>query len=174
MMKTVTIFGSSLPVPGEQEYEDAYTLGKSLALAGLRVCNGGNSGIMEASAKGAFENGGEAIGITIKKFTSYNKYLTERIDCETMFERMQKLVEAGDAYIVLQGGTGTLFELAVVWESINKGFLDERPFACHSAMWRDISAIMENQISREKRKTGLLKPFEDINECADYIIQSLL
>jgi len=79
MMKTVTIFGSSLPVPGEQEYEDAYTLGKSLALAGLRVCNGGNSGIMEASAKGAFENGGEAIGITIKKFTSYNKYLTERI-----------------------------------------------------------------------------------------------
>jgi len=91
-----------------------------------------------------------------------------------MFERMQKLVEAGDAYIVLQGGTGTLFELAVVWESINKGFLDERPFACHSKMWRDISAIMENQISREKRKTGLLKPFEDINECADYIIQSVL
>ena len=47
MSKTVTIFGSSLPKPGEQEYDDAYKLGGILAKAGLNVCTGGNLGIMD-------------------------------------------------------------------------------------------------------------------------------
>lgn len=174
MKKTVTIFGSSLPKPGEREYEDAYEIGRRFALAGLNVCNGGNSGIMEASAKGAFENGGKVTGVTLSVFkVSHNNYLSEHISCGTMFERMQKLIDLGDAYVVLKGGTGTMFELATVWEMFNKGFIGIKPFACHSSMWKEIAAVMEIQIAYEKRRSGLLKAFDGIGECADYIIDSL-
>lgn len=174
MKKTVTIFGSSLPRPGDEEYEIAYQLGKRFALAGLNICNGGNSGIMEASAKGAFENGGEAFGITISALKkNHNPYLTKHISCNTIFERMEQLISAGDAYVVLQGGTGTMFEIATVWEMLNKGFLPIKPFACHSPMWKEITSVMEAQILREGRKTGLIKAFDDINLCADYIINAL-
>ena len=75
--------------------------------------------------------------------------------------------------MVLQGGTGTLLELFLVWEFMNKKMIEIKPFACHGKMWKEIIDLMEKQIVKEKRKTGLIKCFEDIEECADYLIQSL-
>ncbi|MCK5457105.1 MAG: LOG family protein, partial [Melioribacteraceae bacterium] len=46
MSKTVTIFGSSKPLPGEEEYETAYQLGKLFGESGFSVCTGGYQGIM--------------------------------------------------------------------------------------------------------------------------------
>ena len=54
-MKTVSIFGSSLPREGSGAYEEARRLGHLLAKAGMAVCNGGYGGLMEASARGARE-----------------------------------------------------------------------------------------------------------------------
>ena len=174
MKKTVTVFGSSLPQPGSAEYEYAYKLGSQLARAGLDVCNGGNSGIMEAVSKGAVENGAKAIGISINHFHSYsNKYLTELIVCDTLFERITKLVERGSAFVILQGGTGTLLELAAVWELMNKSLMPRKPIACHSAMWNSIVYIMEKQIQREQRETGLVKCFDTIEEITAFITATL-
>ncbi|MCB9247843.1 MAG: hypothetical protein H6613_04515 [Ignavibacteriales bacterium] len=53
--KTVTVFGSSMPKPGEEEYENAYLIGKLLAQKGFNVCTGGAQGIMDAVSKGAVE-----------------------------------------------------------------------------------------------------------------------
>ena len=53
MNNVITIFGSSRPVKGDEEYQLAYEVGKQLSLAGFTVCNGGFGGIMEASARGA-------------------------------------------------------------------------------------------------------------------------
>lgn len=173
--KFVTVFGSSIPRLGDEEYEIAYRLGKKLAKNGLNVCTGGFQGIMDAVSKGASENGGEAVGVTLDIYNAMpSKFLTKEICCHTLFERIKNLVEIGDAYIVLQGGTGTLLELAVVWEFMNKNLLEEKPFAAHGFLWKEIISLMEEQIKREKRKIGLLKCFDDIDECADYIITSLL
>ncbi|MDH7605082.1 MAG: LOG family protein, partial [Melioribacter sp.] len=102
-----------------------------------------------------------------------SKYLTREIKCKTLFERLQNLIKYGDAYIVLNGGTGTLVELAVVWELINKNLLNEKPFACHGSMWKEIVNLMEKQIKKENRKTGLIKCFDEIDDCANYIIEKL-
>jgi predicted Rossmann-fold nucleotide-binding protein len=45
--------------------------------------------------------------------------VTKEIVCDTLFERIDKLIEIGDGFVVLQGGTGTLLELAAVWEYFN-------------------------------------------------------
>lgn len=174
MNKTVTIFGSSLPKEGDAEFENAFLLGKLLAQSGLNVCTGGYRGIMHAVSKGAVENGGKAIGVTVDLWGSVpSEYLTEEIKCKTLFERISKLVEVGDAYVILRGGTGTLLELAVVWEFMNKNLLVKKPIICHSDMWKSFIEIMEAQIKHEGRETGIVKHFDSIQEIADSIISSL-
>lgn len=149
-------------------------LGKKLAEANLNICSGGYQGIMDAVSKGAVENGAEAIGVALDMYNAApSKYLTKEIRCHTLFERLENLIDIGDAYIVLQGGTGTLVEFALVWEFLNKGMINTKPFVCHSSIWKDVVAVMEMQIQKEGRQTGLLKHFDEIDECAEYIIQSL-
>ncbi|MBL1213273.1 MAG: LOG family protein [Ignavibacteriae bacterium] len=172
--KTVTIFGSSKPVAGEPEYEAAYLLGKLLAEKNLSVCSGGYQGIMDAVSKGAAERGAEAIGVTVDIFNAVpSKHLTKEIECRTLCERIDKLISLGDAYIVLDGGTGTLVELSIVWEYFNKNLNPRKPFACVGNMWNEIITVMEKRIFDEGRATGLIKNFADVELCADYIIGEL-
>jgi hypothetical protein len=174
MNKTVTIFGSSKPMPGEPEYEAAYMLGKILGEKKINVCSGGYQGIMDAVSKGAIESGAEAIGVTVDIFKAVpSKFLSQEIECNTLFERINKLISLGDAYIVLDGGTGTLVELAIVWEYFNKKLNPRKPFACVGKMWNDITILMEKRIFAEGRETGLIKNFNDVNSCAKYIMDEL-
>ena len=125
-MATVTIFGSSQAKEGEPEYHRGVELGKRLAQAGYTICNGGYGGIMEATARGAKETGGKTIGVTTEDFGgSVNRWIDEEIRIKKWSERLFKLVEVGNAYIVFDGGTGTLVELFVVWEMSNKKFISK-------------------------------------------------
>jgi uncharacterized protein (TIGR00725 family) len=174
MKKTVTVFGSSIPKDGEKEYLTAYRLGYLLAKNNFNVCAGGYAGIMEAVSKGVVENGGKATGITLQYMNSpANKYVTEEIKCKTLFDRIAELISRGDAYVILQGGTGTLLELASVWEFMNKNLLKIKPVACHSLMWKEISFIIDKQIVKEKRITGLVKYFDDVEKIAEYLVSEL-
>lgn len=174
LKKTITVFGSSLPLPGEQEYEDSYQLGKLLGEAGFSVCTGGNLGIMEAVSKGAAEFGGEVIGVVFNHFsTRPNSYLTKKIETKSLFERIEYLIGLADGFVVLQGGTGTLLELSVIWEFCNKGLMKEKPIACHSTLWKHIIEPMEEQIRKEKRKLGILRHFQNIEEIVKYLRDDL-
>ncbi len=174
MKRTITIFGSSLPRHGDKEYEDAYNLGRLLALNNFNVCTGGYQGVMDAASKGAVENGAEAIGITVDLWESVpSKYLTKEIRCKNLFERISKLIDIGDGYVILQGGTGTLLELAALWELLNKNLLRQKPAACHSQMWKEIVGIMEKQIEYEGRKTGLIRCLNSIEQIAGYLDKAL-
>jgi uncharacterized protein (TIGR00730 family) len=170
MKKTITIFGSSLPIENSEEFSAAYLLGALLAKNGFDVCTGGFQGIMNAVSKGAVENGGNAIGVTVDLWGSKpSEFLTQNIECKTLFERISKLIELGDAYVILQGGTGTLLELAVVWEFMNKKMLKIKPIICHSKMWREIAAIIDKQLVHEKRPTNFVKCFDKVDEIVEYI-----
>ncbi len=163
-----------MPLDGDEEFADAFLLGCLLAQNNYNVCTGGYRGIMEAVSKGVTENGGEATGVTLTYNKSEgNKYLTREIKCASLFERIKTLIEKGDAYIILQGGTGTLLELAAVWEFMNKGLIPVRPIACHSIMWKEIGAVVDKQLEREKRVGGLVRYFSRVEDIADYLKTSL-
>ncbi len=173
MKKTITVFGSSLPCSGDEEYETAYKLGGLLGASNFNVCTGGYQGIMDAVSKGAAGNGAEAIGITLSgRRSNISRYLTKEVQCGTLFERLKKLIEYGDGFVILQGGTGTLLELAAIWEMMNKGIIPVKPAACYSEMWNKIVAIMEKQIEREERETGLIKIFNTVDDIADYFLKA--
>jgi predicted Rossmann-fold nucleotide-binding protein len=93
----------------------------------------------------------------------------KEIKCNSLFERILKLVETGDAFIILQGGTGTLLELATVWEFMNKRLLERKPVLCHSKMWKEIVYIMDKQIEKEERVTGLIKYFANVEGMVEYL-----
>jgi hypothetical protein len=174
MKKIITIFGSSKPVNNEEQYLTAYNLGKKLALNGFNICTGGFNGIMEAASKGAVEGGGEAIGVTVDLWGGrINKYVTKEIVCSTLFERINKLIELGDAFVVLQGGTGTLLELAAVWEYSNKDLMKVKPVACHSPIWKVIVSEMNEQMKFEGRKADVVKSFDTIDEIVEYLKANL-
>ena len=174
MNKTIAVFGSSRPRQNEQEYKDAYRLGNILAKNGFDICTGGYQGIMDAVSRGAVESGGKAIGVTVDIFGSTpSKYLSKNIVCHTLFERIEQLIELGDAYVILKGGTGTMLELSAVWELMNKNLINEKPVVCHSSFWKRIIDSMEERIIFEGRKSGLIKTMDDIDDCAKFIIQSL-
>ena len=174
MKNTITVFGSSLPKEGDKQFIFAEELGKKLAGNNFNVCSGGFGGIMNAVSKGAVTAGGEAIGITVDLWNvKPNKYLTQEIKCKTLFKRVEKLISLGDGYVVLQGGTGTLLELATVWEFLNKEFIKEKPIVVHSKMWKTIVEAMEKQIKLENRKQGLVKSLNTVDEIVNYLVSEI-
>ncbi len=105
--KIVTIFGSSRPGENTKEYLDAELLGKKLSAAGFSVCTGGYRGTMEAVSKGAFQSDANIIGVTSAIFSpTPNQYVNMQVHTMTLYERLQKLVELGDGYIILKGWNG--------------------------------------------------------------------
>jgi uncharacterized protein (TIGR00730 family) len=160
MNKVVTIFGSARDPEGSPEYTLAYETGKLLAQAGFTICNGGYAGIMEASACGAKEAGGKTIGVTFQNTfkRNANRWIDEELFKPTLIERMMKLVELGDAYVVLKGGTGTLLELAAVWEFINKGLQAERPIVLIGDFWSGVVETLRQELL-----------WEGVGDCTKFI-----
>jgi len=118
----ITIFGTGKTRPGEPPFEMALELGERLARAGFTIANGGYGGTMLAAAMGAAKAGGRVIGVTCSAFGRgrANEYVTEERQTDSLEKRLATLIELGDTYVVLPGGTGTLLELAHVWELKNK------------------------------------------------------
>jgi len=142
--RVVTIFGTGRAKPGDSVFSLAYELGRELGRAGFTIANGGYGGTMLAAAKGTREAGGEVIGVTCSAFKGRaNEYVTREIVTASLNERLSKLVELGRAYVVLPGGTGTLLELAMVWELKNKGFLGgEKPIILLGEFWKPLVDVV--------------------------------
>jgi len=171
--KIVTIFGTSRARAGDAIFTLAMETGRLLAQAGFTIANGGYGGTMLAAAKGAAEAGGEIIGVTCSAFKSSraNKYVTREIVTGSLDERLDTLVNLGQAYIILPGGTGTLLELAKVWELKNKGFLKtNKPIILLGGFWKSLieliatddtdSSSYVEQVDEPKQAVEMIKSLE--------------
>jgi len=137
--KIVTVFGSSRPKDGDAEYAEARALGKFLAQRGLAVCSGGFGGVMEGVSRGAKEAGGKTYGVTAEFFKwRANQWVDTEVRMKTWEERLFELIRLADGFAVCKGGTGTLVELAVVWEMLNKSVIAEKPIAVVGDFWQPI------------------------------------
>jgi len=145
MIKVVSVFGTARAKPGDKNFATAEKLGMLLAKAGFAIANGGYGGTMLAVSKGAREAGGEVIGVTCAAFGrgSANKHLSREIVTTSLNERLDTLISLGSAYVILPGGTGTLLELALVWELKNKGFLSsDKPIILLGEYWRALVELI--------------------------------
>ncbi len=141
---TITVFGSSRPKPGERAYQQAYELGTAIGRQGWSLANGAYGGTMEAAAAGAKDAGATTIGVTCDVFGrgSANPYIDQQIRTAKLNERLGRLIELGDSYIVLPGGTGTLLELATVWELLNKRLMTGKYLVVIGRWWTPVVELI--------------------------------
>lgn len=110
----VSMFGSARVKPEEPLYEKTVELSKALSDAGYSIITGGGPGLMEAGNKGAFENGGESIGLHIHLPMEQhnNPYMNIKSEFRYFFIRKLMFIKYALAYVALPGGYGTLDELS--------------------------------------------------------------
>jgi uncharacterized protein (TIGR00730 family) len=137
----VAVFGAAFLAPNGPEYSNARELGARIARRGWTVATGGYAGTMEAASRGAAEAGGHTIGVTCQRLTRagrrINPWVKEEIPTPTIRERLITLVRMADAAVALDGGIGTLSEIAFCWVQIQTGELSPRPLVLVGKVWHE-------------------------------------
>ncbi len=123
-MRSICVFCGSSDAVHTDHKTAAWTMGRVLAEAGLRlVYGGGRTGLMGAVADGALAAGGEVIGVIIPSMNTpalAHDGLTRMEVPPDMHARKARMHELADGFIALPGGYGTFDELfeTITWSQI--------------------------------------------------------
>jgi uncharacterized protein (TIGR00730 family) len=157
--RSVTFFGSARTKADEPYYEKAKNLaGRIVKELRYSVITGGGPGIMEAANKGAYEAGGNSLGLTIELplEQATNPYLTDREDFHYFFSRKVCLSFSAEAYIFFPGGFGTLDEFMEILTLVQTNKIPGAPIILVGAFFWDPlqqffkDVILKNEMIKDK------------------------
>ena len=156
--KTITIFGSARKAQDDAVTLNAYEVAKRFAIEGFTVVTGGGYGIMEAANKGAYDAGGDSIGLNIllPHEQSLNNYTTANFQFQHFFGRKVAMTLDASGYLYFPGGFGTLDELfeIVVLQQTKK--IPQAPIILvGSDFWGPFDAVI---------KSVMLEKYHTINQ----------
>ena len=127
------------------------------------VYGGSRSGLMGILAKSVLSAGGRVTGVEPAFFVEQELQcdeLTELIVTRDMQERKAKMLELGDAFIAMPGGTGTLEEISEIMSKISLKQLrapcilyDHNGF--YSGLRELLGKMTEQGLSTEERQKGI-------------------
>lgn len=154
--KNIAIFGFADAHEDRPVWKDAYNTAKLLAEHGYTIVNGGGPGVMKAATLGAKEANGKVIGVSFyPKDAPYfegrdkSNPVDQEIKTTNYLERTLRLLDIGDAYVIFQGGTGTISEFGMVWGLARLYFGHHKPFILYGSFWHEIlEAIAKNMYIR--------------------------
>ena len=176
----VSVFGSSRPRENDSEYAQARQLGRALAQKGFAICTGAYGGTMEAVSRGAKEAGGKTYGVTAEFFpgAKANDWVDVEVRVKTWQDRLFEIIRLGDGFVACKGGTGTLAELAVAWEMMNKSVLPTRPFVALGEFWTPIlQCVRQVEVGQEdpwaEAHAHILRTVATPEEAAEFLWNSL-
>lgn len=119
----VTVFGSARLSEDDPYYAVARGLGSLLGSHGFTTITGGGPGIMEAANRGAFESGGDSVGLNIQlPFEQRtNPYVKRALGFYYFFTRKVMLTSPSAAFVFFPGGFGTMDEFFEVVDHVEIG-----------------------------------------------------
>ena len=180
LKKEVTIFGSARAFTGSHSYEMAKDLGFMLGKSGYTVITGGGPGIMEAANWGAYESGGESVGldIALPMEQRRNQYVKRGIAFNYFFTRKVMLSASAQAYVFFPGGFGTmdeLFEMATLIQTrkmskkvpiilVNREFWSPLLAWIKERMWEEERYIDKDDLSILRLVDSAEEAFEIIKQ----------
>jgi uncharacterized protein (TIGR00730 family) len=162
-LKAITIFGFADCPESDPLYKETVSVAKLLAENGLEIVNGGGPGVMRAATDGAHEGGGVASVATfypkfIQNFEGkdhLNK-ADKEIIMNNYVDRTMKLLELGDAYVIMNGGTGTLSEFGMAWGLAYLYLGHHKPLILYGNFWYPImETLVANMRIAENRIDSL-------------------
>ncbi|MBI5171545.1 MAG: TIGR00730 family Rossman fold protein [Candidatus Melainabacteria bacterium] len=124
----MVVYGSARFKENDFRYQRARYIGGRAVEEGFDVMTGGGPGTMEGANRGAYEAGGNSIGVVLKlpHEKRGNGYQTMTLKHRNFFTRMEMLKQ-GDVFIVEDGGIGTAAEALDTLTHIQTGKLKEVP-----------------------------------------------
>jgi uncharacterized protein (TIGR00730 family) len=177
----VTFFGSARATFGDEVYQQATELAGRLAKHGFAVITGGSSGVMQAANRGAFEVGGESVGLNINlpDVQAYNPYLTERFGFDHFFVRKVMLTYASEVYVYFPGGYGTLDEFFEIITLVQTKKIRKVPLVLFGTeYWTPLIDFLEKKVYAEhgavnKEDLELFKLVDSVDDAYDYIVANV-
>ncbi len=139
-------------------------LGEFIGKRGDTLVYGGSKmGMMGILADSVLASGGKVIGVEPRVFVEnelQHGAITELIVTEDMQERKAKMIELGDVFIALPGGTGTLDEISEVMSLVSLNIIDPPCILCNiDGYFNGLKALLETMISydlsSEKRQSRI-------------------
>jgi uncharacterized protein (TIGR00730 family) len=175
--KTVTIFGSARKPQDDNVTQGAYDLAARMSREGFAVVTGGGAGVMEAANRGAYEAGGESIGLNILLpfEQQLNEYTTDSFQFQHFFGRKVAMTLDSSAFIYFPGGFGTFDELFEILALQQTRKIDRTPIVLvGSDFWRPFdAAIREVMLDRyatiEYEDTELYRIYDNYDDIVEYI-----
>lgn len=126
IIKRVAIFGDAEAKKTDQHFIDAYNTAKLLAENGYIIVDGGGPGVMLAATLGAKAGGGRVETVILNPkyrpknyegdYKENNEASDKIIKTKGYPARLSKLVEIADAFVIFNGGVGTLSEVGLTWQ----------------------------------------------------------
>ncbi len=158
-----------MSTPDDPDYAAALRIGELIARGGGNVATGGYGGVMEAASRGAVENGGRAIGITVQGWTMRepNPYLSENRPSADLYDRLRSLIEGSNAFVTLGGGIGTLAELALAWNHLYMKLILARPLIVVGKGWKQAIDDMSNLLEISSAHLALVEFCDDVDAAVD-------
>lgn len=167
LIRRVAFFGDADVGEKTQVYQDAYNIAKILGDKGYTIVNGGGPGVMQASTQGAIDGGGETISVTFEPKNApgfEGKYIRNVTDHEiktsNYIERMFKLMEHADIFIMFKGGTGTISEFGTAWVLAKLYYGHHKPFILYGSFWKPIIKAIEENMNIDSKEMDVFKIVE--------------
>ena len=154
----VTVYASSSERIAARHFAVAEELGRRIAQQGWElVWGGGRYGLMGALSRGARAAGGRLRGVILQQFIDKNVHCEQTAEMHSVTDmrlRKRGLDEAGDAYIALPGGLGTLEELLEILSFKQLG-LHHKPVVLLDALgyWQPLLQMLDKAFAE-----GFIQP----------------
>ena len=170
-VKNVAFFGYADAKKTSQLYQEAFKTAKLLAEHGYRIVNGGGPGVMDAATKGAVAGGGATLAVTFtpKDAPGFEgRYVKNVVDREiktgNYVERMFKLLEEADAFVIFRGGTGTISEFAAAWVLARLYYGHHKPFVLYGEFWHEIIRVLMKHMKMRGTEDKVFKIVDNPEE----------
>jgi uncharacterized protein (TIGR00725 family) len=175
IIERVAFFGDADLKPTDTSYILAVNCAKLLANKGYVIVNGGGPGIMMAATEGAKEVNGQVELVILdpnkqpdnyegvdKNNVSYAQKIYTTSDYP---ERLNKLIEIADAFVIFRGGTGTLSEVGMVWENAKFEHGHHEPLIFVGDEWKEVIEVLTKNMNyeeKEKRVVATVRTPEEV------------
>lgn len=164
LIKNVAFFGDAHIPPGDPTYKAAYETAKLLAENGYTIVDGGGPGVMNAATAGAQAGGGPTLAVTFEPVSApgyEGRYIKNVPDKEIVttnyIDRMFKLMEYGDIFVIFKGGSGTISEFGAAWVLAKLYYGHHKPFILFGSFWAEIIDILRKYMNLDKTELSVFE-----------------
>lgn len=182
-IQNIAIFGSADVDPAHPLYQETFRIARYLARNNKVIINGGGPGVMDAATQGAKAEGGQTIAVTFypKDMPEFEgRFFANKVDKEiktaNYMERMFGLMDQADAFICMQGGTGTLSEWATAWLLAHLYYGNHKPLILYGAFWEDLMRVVNDHFfigETEKNVYAIAKNEEELIKALQFFEDDL-